>query len=286
MIGSAFGRAIRLLAANPLLWVPGLAAGLFVALDIILQFTMGLFTAQRLFILELVAMPFFMGGMLQIMAGEARDGNTFLKGMRTNYFRIILPAVIIVLAIVITAILLAIPVGLVSQGANVELLGVVFLGAAIPIGFFTMFYDNAAVFEGTKVFDSIRRSVEVVLRNPGASLGFLFVSLLVAAIIGFGLMVAWTGILYDQLLPLTLLTPEELPQITLDSINQLLGPEGILITAVLAFVGIMLVFSILYTFKAALFQAIAGSVAGTAPETPNVPEQGEYDSKGRYYKYT
>ena len=273
---------MRLLAANPLLWVPGLAAGLFVGLDIILQFTLGLFTAQRLFILELVAMPFFMGGMLQILAGDARDGISFLKGMKTNYFRIILPAVIIVLAIIITTILLAIPVGLVSQGANIELLGVAFFGAAIPIGFFTMFYDNAAVFEGTKVFDSIRRSVEVVLRNPGASLGFLFVSIVVAGIIGFGLMVAWTGILYDQLLPLTLLKPEEMQQITLDSLNQLLGLEGILITAAIAFVGIMLVFSILYTFKASLFQAIAGS----APETAEVPEQGEYDSKGRYYKYT
>jgi hypothetical protein len=286
MIGSAFGRAVKLLAKNPLLWVPGLAAGLFVAIDIILQFTLGVFTAQRLFVLELVAMPFFMGGMLQIMAVDARDGISFLKGMRMNYFRIILPAIIIVLAIVITAILLAIPVGLVSQGANIELLGVAFFGVAIPIGFFTMFYDNAAVFEGTKVFDSIRRSVEVVLRNPGASLGFLFVSILVSGIILFGLMVAWTGILYDQLLPLTLLSPEELQQITLDTLNQLLGFEGILVTAVIAFVGIMLVFSILYTFKATLFQAIAGSAAGAAPEAPEVPEQGEYDSKGRYYKYT
>ena len=105
-----------------------------------------------------------------------------------------------------------------------ELLAVAFFGTAIPIGFFTMFYDNAAVFERTKVFESIRRSIEVVLRNPGASLGFLFVSILVSGIILFGLMVAWTGILYDQLLPLTLLSPEELQQITLDSINQTSWP--------------------------------------------------------------
>ncbi|MBP1929692.1 hypothetical protein J2741_002239 [Methanolinea mesophila] len=282
MIGSAFGRAIRLLAANPLLWIPGLAAGLFVAVDIVLQFTLGLFTAQRLFILELVAMPFFMGGMLQVLGGDARDSATFLKGMRENYFRIILPLVIIVLAILITVILISIPVGLVTQGANIGLLGVAFFGSAIPIGFFTMFFDNVAVFERTKVFESIRRSVEVVLRNPGASLGFLFGSLIAGGIIVFGLMIAWTGILYDQLLPLTQLSPEEVQQITLESINQLLGFEGILITAALAFVGITLVFSILYTFKATLFKAIAE----TTPGTSEVPAEGEFDSKGRWYKYT
>jgi hypothetical protein len=282
MIGTAFGKAIRLLARNPLLWIPGLAAGLFVAIDIVLQFTLGTFTAQRLVILELVAMPFFLGGMLQVMAGDSRDGISFLKGMRENYFRIILPMVIIILAIVITMILLSIPVGLVTQGANMELLAVAFFGTAIPIGFFTMFYDNAAVFERTKVFESIRRSIEVVLRNPGASLGFLFVSILVSGVILFGLMVAWTGILYDQLLPLTLLSPEELQQITLDSINHLLGLDGILITAVMAFVGITLVFSILYTFKASLFQ----SIAGPAPEASEVPVQGEFDSKGRWFKYS
>jgi hypothetical protein len=282
MIGTAFGRALRLLIKNPLIWVPGLAAGLFAAIDIILQFTMGVFTAQRLFILELVAMPFFMGGMLQTLAGDAGDWASFLKGMRENYFRIILPLVIIVMAIAITMILLAIPVGLVTQGANMELLGVAFFGTAIPIGFFTMFYDNAAVFERTKVFESIRKSIEVVIRNPGASLGFLFVSFIVSGVILFGLIVVWTGILYDQLLPLTLLSPEELQQITLDSINQLLGLEGILVTAAMAFVGIALVFSLLYTFKASLFQAIAGS----PPEVSEIPAQGEYDSKGRWFKYT
>jgi len=282
MIGSALGKAIRLLARNPLTWIPGLAGGLFVAIDIVLQFTLGTFTAQRLVILELVAMPFFMGGMLQVMAGDSRDGISFLKGMRENYFRIILPLVIILLAIVITMILLSIPVGLVTQGANMELLALAFFGTAIPIGFFTMFYDNAAVFERAKVFESIRRSVEVVLLNPGASLGFLFISILVSGIVLFGLLVAWTGILYDQLLPLTLLSPEELQQITLDSLNQLLGLEGILVTAVMAFVGITLVFSILYTFKASLFQAIAGPV----PEAREVPVQGEYDKKGRWFKYS
>jgi len=64
--------------------------------------------------------------------------------------------------------------------------------------------------------------------------------------------------------------------------NALLGWDGIVITAVIFFAGIAIVFSLLYAFKACFYRDYAGGEA-----EPLAPDQlqGEYDSKGRWYKY-
>jgi len=76
-----------------------------------------------------------------------------------------------------------------------------------------------------------------------------------------------------------MMTPGEIQAFTPDQFNALIGQDGILITALIFFAGIALAFSLLYPFKAFFFRDYAGSGEGE----PRL--QGEYDSKGRWYKY-
>jgi hypothetical protein len=93
-------------------------------------------------------------------------------------------------------------------------------------------------------------------------------------------LLAWSASLYDRIAPISGLTPEEMQSFTPEQFNLLLGQDGIMITALIFFAGIAIVFSVLYAFKAFFYRDYAGE---EQPE-PDL-QQGEYDSKGRWYKY-
>jgi uncharacterized membrane protein len=60
----------------------------------------------------------------------------------------------------------------------------------------------------------------------------------------------------------------------------MIGPDGTVVTAACLFIGILVLLPILSAYKACFFRSISqGSVSTTQPMT------GEFDSKGRWYKY-
>jgi hypothetical protein len=63
----------------------------------------------------------------------------------------------------------------------------------------------------------------------------------------------------------------------------MIGPDGIWITAAVIFLALLFIVPLLLAYKACFYRSIAG-VAGVAPGVEK-PLTGEYDSKGRWYKY-
>jgi hypothetical protein len=59
--------------------------------------------------------------------------------------------------------------------ANIGLVTAISFGFIIPIIILTFFYDTAAVFEDTKIFDSIRRSIQLVMTHISDVIAFLLV---------------------------------------------------------------------------------------------------------------
>ncbi|HOB60181.1 MAG TPA: hypothetical protein PKL40_08950, partial [Methanoregulaceae archaeon] len=180
-------------------------------------------------------------------------------------------------AIIITIMLVLIPLMALGFGETALIFSV--MTCTLSILFFTLFSDTAAVLEGRTVFESIRRSVEFVIRNTHSCVVFYLTCLVIGGAIGFGTLLAWTAALYERLVPVSMMTPGEIQAFTPDQFNALIGQDGILITALIFFAGIALAFSLLYPFKAFFFRDYAGSGEGE----PRL--QGEYDSKGRWYKY-
>jgi hypothetical protein len=286
MVTASLRSAIGLLR-SPAAWLPGLALGGAAASVIITQYYLGLFIAERLLILLLVLMPFFMAGLLSMVKTGNTGIHSFVSGGISGYFRVLLPSLLILFAIIITTVLLLIP--LLALGIGGQALVFMVLTCGLSILFFTIFYDTAAVLEGKTVFESIRRSVEFVIRTTHSCVIFYLTSFVIGGAITLVTLLLWTASLYDRLEPISGLTPEEMQSFTLEQLNALLGPDGILITALFFIAGIALTFSLLYAFKAFFYRDYAGreetGTIETGTEETGTVLQGEYDSKGRWYKY-
>ena len=279
MVLAALAEAVQTLGKNPVLWIPGIASGVLAAGNVVLQYSMGTLFVAKLWYIEALAFPFLVAGSYSVIRSGNGGAGSFAGDGARYYFRVLLPSLVIAFAILATIVLLAIPLSLVGNPALI--LPYIAFGSAVPILFFTFFFDCAAVFEDCRVFESIRRSVEVVLNRPGQVILFFLASAGVVFLVTLPLVVIWTGLLYENLLPLTTMETAELQALSMETLNGMLGPSGIGITALVLFILFALAGNLVLTFKAAFYREMRGQV----PQGGTVPLQGEYDEKGRWYKY-
>jgi hypothetical protein len=267
--------AAGLLRQHPILWLIGGVMGVLAVLNLVIPLYGGAFYTQPLALLQVLVMPFLVGGVYGTIRAENFSVGAFVESGKTYYFRILLPSLVIFFAIILTLILLAIPLAFISAGAAATVTPLLF-GVILSIAFFTFFYDAVAVFEETGVFESIRRSVEFVMNNIGSVLVFYLVNIVAFAALGFFGLFAWTALLVEKLEPLTTMSPEELQAVMPEDLLALIGTEGIWITAIVYAVVIVLFSVFLYAYKASFFKNHVGV---------SQVQQGEYDEKGRWYKY-
>ena len=210
------------------------------------------------------------------------DGNirTLFAGGSRYYFRVLLPLLIIFFGVMLIFTLVMVTFGLIGATANIGLVSAISFGFIIPILILTFFSDTAAVFDDTKVFDSIRRSIQLVMTHISDVIAFLLVCAAISTGIIFMLMIIWEAFLYDKLEPITRYNETQLQTLTPDQLIALVGPEGMWITAIILFIGVFLLLPLLFTYKACFFRKLAHGAAVVNRETT-----GEYDSKGRWYKY-
>ena len=156
----------------------------------------------------------------------------------------------------------------------------------IPTLYLTFFCDTAAVFEDCKVFESLRRSIHVVAGHAWDVLGFFIVCCIFAFADLFVFAMIWEALLFDKLQPLVTYyesagynQTQFAAMITPQKILEMIGPDGMWITAAVIFASLILLVPVLLAYKACFYRKMMGS--------PVVIQQtaGEYDSKGRWYKY-
>lgn len=277
---AALKEALGLLAKMPVLWIPGLVAGLLSAGLWILLFTSGTFFASRLIIIFGLVILLFVAGMLGIIRkGEGGFGVLVREGVR-YYFRVLLPQIVIVFAVTLAILFLMMVATLAMGGTpDISVLSLISLVILIPAVFFTIFYDTAAVFEDLKVLDSIRRSINVVVTNAGNVIRFFIICAVCCFAIIFALMIVWEAFLYDKLQPITTFNETQMAAFTPDQFIALVGQDGMWITAVIICIGMLILVPLITTYKACFYRKIAGSSVVIQQVT------GEYDSKGRWYKY-
>lgn len=280
MVPAALAEAISTFLGKPVLWVPGLVMGSLAAIDIILQYYFGAFFLTRLWVIEALAVPVLVAGAYTEIRNTGNEPLTFWSGSIQYYFRVLVPLLVIAFAILATIVLLAIPLSFLGNSTLV--LPYIVLGSAVPIIFFTFFFDCAAIFEDCRVFECIRRSVEVVLNRPGQVIVFFLVAAGIVILVSLPLMVIWTGLLYENLVPLVSMDQGELQALTMETLNGMLGLGGIGLTALFIFIWFTLAGNILITFKAVFYRQILGQIPQAGK---TVPLRGEYDEKGRWYKY-
>jgi len=271
--------ALRLLARMPLLWLPGIAAGIFAAVLWLIFSFYGTFFAGRLLVICGLLLLFFIAGMLCIIKNDGGDIRAMVQDGSRYYFRVLLPLLVILFTILLVFVLAILTFALLGTSPDASLAIFLSIGITVPGIILTFFTDTAAVFEERKVFGSIQRSIELVGMNLSQVIAFFLTGAVVGLGIIFGLMVVWEALLYSQLEPITRYSEEQIQAFTPDQLVSMIGTGGIWITAGILFLAGLVLVPVLFSYKACFFKKLAGRTV--------VIQQmaGEYDSKGRWYKY-
>lgn len=284
MVLASFREALGLLVRMPLIWTAGIVMGAAAGIDIYLELSGETFFAGKVILIGLLIVPFFIAGSLGAIKRNDSSPAVFLEEGKKNYFRVLLPAIILVFAAIVTILLVAIPLSLIAGEDMIEAFGSTALGVLLSFALFTYFYDTAAVKDGLGVFASIRGSVSFVLTRFINTVFFYAVNIAVFLIVGFGAVFLWTALLYDRLAPLA--ESGELAVFNTTNatamqlqFSALLGPDGIWATALVYALAIVVIVPFAIAFKAAFYNK-----TGPAAETA-APTVGEYDEKGRWYRY-
>jgi hypothetical protein len=272
--------AITLLKRMPSLWIPGMVGGILAAALWVTLNLSGTFFAGRLLVIFGLVLLLFTTGMLVIIRNNEGDLRTMLAGGIRYYFRVLLPQLIIIFGVMLIFTLVMVTFGLIGASSDISMVIALTFGFMIPTVLLTFFYDTAAVFEEKKVFDSIRRSVQLVMTQINEVIAFLFVCAAISIGIIFVLMIIWEAFLYDKLEPITRYNETQLQTFTPDQLIALIGPGGMWVTAIILFIGVFLLLPLLYTYKACFFRKLARGATIIQQQTT-----GEYDSKGRWFKY-
>jgi MFS family permease len=96
------------------------------------------------------------------------------------------------------AFLLSVPLSIVGYGDDPYALTGLMLGLGVPAVLFSLYIDNVAVCERKKVFDTLQRSLELVLGRIGTALWFFLVCALMTAVLSFLGAFMWGMLLADR----------------------------------------------------------------------------------------
>ena len=272
--------AVALLVRMPLLWIPGIIGGAFGAIIWLTLFVSGAFFTSRLLIIFPLVLLFFTTGMLSVIRNNEGTGRALLSGGLTYYFRVLLPQLVIGFIVLLVFLLCTMTFALLGQASDIGLLVSLTFGIMIPTLMLTFFFDTAAVFEERRIFASIQRSVLLVSEHMMEVLSFFIVSALLCAGIIFGLMIVWESVLFDKLKPIMDFTDAQREAFTPDQLIAMIGTDGMWVTAVLVFIGVLILLPLVFSYKACFYKKIASSTVVIEQQST-----GEYDSKGRWYKY-
>jgi hypothetical protein len=287
MVFAEFKEALTLVGRTPVLWIPGIVAGLLGALLWILYNISGAFFALRLVLITALVMLLFVAGTFALVKKNAGGAGTLLRGGLQYYFRILLPWLVVGFALLLVFILIMIvTVALTGSGTDYEAAGLLAIFVMIPTLFLTFFCDTAAVFEDCKVFASLRRSILVAASHSWQVLGFFIVCCIFAFADLFVFAIIWEGLLLEKLQPLV--TYYSSPgynetalaaMMTPHNIIAMIGTDGMWITAAVIFASMIVLVPVLLAYKACFYRKLIGSPVEIQQTI------GEYDSKGRWYKY-
>jgi hypothetical protein len=272
--------AVTLLVRMPLLWIPGIIGGVFAAIIWLTLFVSGTFFTSRLLMIFALMLLFFTTGMLSVIRNNEATSRALVRGGLNYYFRVLLPQLVIGFALLLIFILCTITFALFGLVSDIGLLSALTFGIMIPTLMLTFFFDTAAVFEDRRVFESIQRSILLVSNHMMEVWSFFIISALLCAGTLFGLMIVWEAILYEKLKPIMDFTDAQREAFTPDQLFAMIGQDGMWITAIILFIGVLILLPLLFSYKACFYKKMARSAVTIEQQT-----YGEYDSKGRWYKY-
>ncbi len=280
MIRVSLQEALVRLVEMPVLWTAGLYLGALFAATVLLQVSGSAIVAARIGFLGLVALPFFLGGTYGVIRGEGSGLRGYISAGSRYYFRILLSWAVTVSAAILTILLVIAPIFLLGGSPGAALASAA-LGVGVSFVFFAAFIDTAAAYEDRKTLDSIRRSVEFVTGNLKAVILFYLANLAIGFVVFFLSVVLWSFAVSDRLLPVIEGNQTAIQNMTAPEFVNLVGVPGLWAGVAIGFLAVTVLGAVLVAFKACFY----GRAASMSPSLAREMPRGEFDEKGRWYKY-
>ncbi|MBT8507853.1 hypothetical protein AZH53_05430 [Methanomicrobiaceae archaeon CYW5] len=266
----------------PVILLAGLAAGIPLVLTEYFMYSGLIWYGEAAAFFGALLLPFFVAASLGVIReGDGSLGAYFREG-RNHYFRVLLPGIFIAVLALVSGFIVMTVLGMVTGGADPEFGAFGFFWVAVPLAFFFFLYDTAAVFGDLKLFASLSRSAQVVLARPFEVFKFIMVSVLLGVVIIFGLLIIGSVFLAGSMSFDETLTTSEVLNMTPEEQEALIGEEALFWFTIIYAFGVGLFTAVFIPFKAAFYQQFAEGLVLPGPSQ----EQGVYDEKGRWYKYS
>ncbi|MBO4523031.1 MAG: hypothetical protein J5703_07670 [Methanomicrobium sp.] len=240
---------------HPVMWIYPILAGLFffAAVMFSLAEVTDYFGLKFVLLFFVFVSPFFVAGTYAAVKSGDFSIKSYFKSAAEGYFRIMLPKTALYFVIVLIMFITTIPASFMQ---NAAFFSVFAFFIAVTMIMLTFFYDTAAIFENKKIFESLTRSIGLVSAKPLEAILFFIVAALLAFVFFMGYTMVWSSLLAEEFEPLLTMTQSELTAFSQDTANlvNLIGDRGVLVTAVISGITMLLFTLIFLPYKAVFYR--------------------------------
>lgn len=269
------------IAKSPYVWLSGLWTAAVFLLAWYLYANVGVMTAVSVSMVLAFVLPAFIAGTYGIVAEHESSLAVFRRYAVHGYFRQLLPSLLVFLiAWVISQFISYL---LMMSGFGLMESAQVVMFVFIPVVFFCYFADVTAVVNEKRVFASVKDSFLRVMNGSFSVAIFYLVNVALLIAVSFIGSPVFAALATDAFLPLASMTEAELLSLGPMELLAIMSAPEVVFAVFTALVVCAVIFVPLFTlYKACYFSKTSALVL---PDVQAAEPEGEYDEKGRWYKY-
>ncbi|HJK58286.1 MAG TPA: hypothetical protein O0X46_05885 [Methanocorpusculum sp.] len=282
MAVQSLGEAVGWMLRSPYVWLSGLWTAAVLLLAWYLYTNIGIMTAFSVAFVLAFVLPALIAGTYGIVAESESSFRVFRRYAVCCYFRQLLTSILVfliawVFSQFISYMLLVLGFGM---GASMQVALFVF----IPVIFFCYFADVTAVINEKRIFASVKDSFLRVANGSFSLAVFYLINIGLLILASFVLSLVFAVFAGDALLPVASMTQDEILSLSQDELLAIMSAPEVVFAGFAAFAVCAVFFVPLFTlYKVCFFGRTAALVL---PDVNLREPVGEYDEKGRWYKYS
>ncbi len=283
MVFTSLAQAVKAYGKMPLVWISGIFSALAILLTYYLAFTVSEVAGLAVMVIFFFAFPYILAGTYGVLIDNNKKKGAFKIYARYGFRRCLFPNILLVL---LTWFLMNLATSLLLIfGVSPEMALYVSLFVVIPLVFFCYFADITAIRHNLTMGQAVKDSAKRVSAGSFSITAFYLMNIALLFFASFFMSLVMSFVGFEALMPLTELTEEAVASMPLEELTALvLTPEVIFATVISLAVTALVFVPFFVSFKTYFFKRMLTVYNGSAYHRP-AEEEGEYDEKGRWFKY-
>ncbi|HJJ41638.1 MAG TPA: hypothetical protein O0X63_05700 [Methanocorpusculum sp.] len=283
MVFASLSQAVKAYGKMPHVWISGIFSALAILLTYYLAFTVNQTAGLAVLVIFFFAFPYVLAGTYGVLIDNNKKKGAFRIYARYGFRRCLFPNILLVL---LTWFLMNLATTLLLLfGVSPEMALYISLFVVIPLLFFCYFADITAIRHNLTMGQAVKDSAKRVAVGSFSITAFYLMTIAVLFFASFFMSLVMSFVGFEALLPLTELSEEVLLSMPVEELTALvLTPEIIFASVVSLAVTAFVFVPFFVSFKTYFFKRMLTIYNGQAYHRP-AEEDGEYDEKGRWFKY-